>query len=162
MKDKILSITLICIIVLKIADLSADVSDDASVTHLIQESILILISSALFLFLIFDIRQRSNDAKALKAELAASSAREQKVTAELQQSKQHFLKAIQAQFDVWGLTPSEKEVAMFLLRGLTLLEIAEMRSTSEKTIRHHASAIYRKADCKGRHELAALFFENLI
>ena len=162
MKDKILSITLICIIVLKIVDLNADVSDEADVAHLIQESILILVSSGLFLFLIFDIRQRSNDAKALKAELAASSEREQKVTAELHQSKQLFSKAIEAQFNVWGLTPSEKEVAMFLLRGLTLLEIAEMRSTSEKTIRHHASAIYRKADCKGRHELAALFFENLI
>jgi DNA-binding CsgD family transcriptional regulator len=162
MKDKILSITLICIIVLKIVDLNADVSDEADVAHLIQESILILVSSGLFLFLIFDIRQRSNDAKALKAELAASSEREQKVTAELHQSKQLFSKAIEAQFNVWGLTPSEKEVAMFLLRGLTLIEIAEMRSTSEKTIRHHASAIYRKADCKGRHELAALFFENLI
>jgi DNA-binding CsgD family transcriptional regulator len=162
MKDKILSITLICIIVLKIVDLNADVSDEADVAHLIQESILILVSTGLFLFLIFDIRQRSNDAKALKAELAASSEREQKVTAELHQSKQLFSKAIEAQFNVWGLTPSEKEVAMFLLRGLTLIEIAEMRSTSEKTIRHHASAIYRKADCKGRHELAALFFENLI
>jgi len=162
MKDKILSITLICIIVLKIADLNADISDDAEVAHLIHESFLILVSSALFLFLIFDIRQRSNNAKALKAELAASSEREQKVTAELHQSKQLFSKAIETQFNVWALTPSEKEVAMFLLRGLTLLEIAEMRSTSEKTIRHHASAIYRKVDCKGRHELAALFFENLI
>jgi DNA-binding CsgD family transcriptional regulator len=162
MKDKILSITLICIIVLKIADLNADVADEASLTHLIQESILILISSGLFIFLIFDIRQRSNNAKELKAELEASSKREQKVTAELHQSKQQFSKAIEAQFNVWGLTPSEKEVAMFLLRGLTLSEIAEMRSTSEKTIRHHASAIYRKADCKGRHGLAALFFENLI
>ena len=162
MKDKILSITLVCIVALKIIDLNADVSDNASISHLIQESILILISSGLFIFLIFDIRHRSNAAKELKAELAALSERERKVTAELTQSKQNFLKAIQTQFDVWGLTPSEKEVAMFLLRGLTLLEIAEMRNTSEKTIRHHASSVYRKADCKGRHELAAIFLENLI
>jgi DNA-binding CsgD family transcriptional regulator len=33
---------------------------------------------------------------------------------------------------------------------------------SEKTVGHQASAVYKKANVQGRHELAALFFEELI
>ncbi|GGF77379.1 helix-turn-helix transcriptional regulator [Alteromonas lipolytica] len=161
MKDKIFSLALICIVILKCMDLYIDFHEDLEPLHIIQESVLILISSALFVFLIIDIRQRSNALKALKVDLELSNSKVSQMSEELKRSKRDFFAAVQDQFERWQLTPSEKEVGLFLLKGLSLNEIAEMRQTSEKTIRHQASAVYKKSECTGRHELAAFFFEEL-
>ncbi|MGB0465986.1 MAG: helix-turn-helix transcriptional regulator [Pontibacterium sp.] len=71
-------------------------------------------------------------------------------------------KIIQDQFNDWLMTPSEKEVALLLLKGLTLAEIAVMRDTKEKTVRQQASGVYKKAGLSGRHELVAYFFEDFL
>ena len=41
--------------------------------------------------------------------------------------------AIDEQFKLWNLTEAEREVALLLLKGLSLKEIAQVRSTSERT-----------------------------
>ena len=69
--------------------------------------------------------------------------------------------AIDTQFDRWGLTPAEREVALLLLKGLAHKEIATVRAVGEATIRQQAQAVYRKAGVTGRHDLAALFLEDL-
>ena len=66
------------------------------------------------------------------------------------------------QFEVWGLTPAEKEVASLLLKGMRHKEIGEIRQTSERTVRQQSLAIYRKAGVEGRTELAAYFLEDLM
>ncbi|HAG90219.1 MAG TPA: hypothetical protein DCL41_00005, partial [Bdellovibrionales bacterium] len=50
--------------------------------------------------------------------------------------------SIEQQLNEWSLTRSEKEVAFLLIKGLSLKEIAELRSTSEKTTRTQATSIY--------------------
>lgn len=70
--------------------------------------------------------------------------------------------AIDKQFEAWGLTPAEKEVASLLLKGLRHKEIADMRQTSERTVRQQALAVYRKAGLEGRTELAAYFLEDVM
>ncbi len=70
--------------------------------------------------------------------------------------------AIDAQMTKWHLSPAEKEVALLLLKGLSLKEIADVRSTSEKTARLQSTAIYSKAGLNGRSELAAFFLEDLL
>ena len=77
-------------------------------------------------------------------------------------SKKAFFTAIDSQFDEWRLTPTEKEIALLLVKGLSNYEIAKVRGKSEKTVRHQSSAVYEKANVQGRHELAALFFEELV
>ncbi|WP_408095711.1 helix-turn-helix transcriptional regulator [Peredibacter sp. HCB2-198] len=62
----------------------------------------------------------------------------------------------------WGLTPAEQEVALLLLKGLSFKEIAEIRSTSEKTTRQQALIIYQKSHLPGRAELSAFFLEELL
>ena len=39
--------------------------------------------------------------------------------------------AISRQFDVWGLTPAEAEIAGLMLKGVALRDIARLRQTSE-------------------------------
>jgi hypothetical protein len=43
--------------------------------------------------------------------------------------------AIEAQFTRWSLTEAEREVALLLLKGLSLKEIAAVRATNERTVR---------------------------
>jgi DNA-binding CsgD family transcriptional regulator len=70
--------------------------------------------------------------------------------------------AIQHQFDVWKLTPSERQVALLLLKGYSHKHIASATGRSERTARQHATTIYHKAGLGSRAELAAYFLEDLL
>jgi DNA-binding CsgD family transcriptional regulator len=70
--------------------------------------------------------------------------------------------AIDRQFDRWALTPAEREVALLQLKGLRHKAIAELRQTSERTVRQQALAIYRKSGLSGRPDLAAFVLEDLL
>ena len=70
-------------------------------------------------------------------------------------------RAVDAQFDLWALTPAEADVAGLLLKGAPLREIASLRRTSEATIRQQAQSIYRKSGLGSRAELSAYFMEDL-
>lgn len=69
---------------------------------------------------------------------------------------------IDQQLSGWGLTPSEREVAFLLLKGMSLKDIAGIRGTSEKTARVQSMAVYAKSGLAGRSELAAFFLEDLL
>jgi len=71
-------------------------------------------------------------------------------------------KSIDQQLDIWKLTRAEKEVALLLLKGYSLRELAQMRGTSERTVRQQATRIYEKAGLRGRAELSAFFLEDLM
>jgi DNA-binding CsgD family transcriptional regulator len=70
--------------------------------------------------------------------------------------------AINRQFESWGLTPAEREVALLLLKGYSHKQIARATNRNERTARQHASAAYQKAGIAGRAELAAFFLEDLM
>lgn len=70
--------------------------------------------------------------------------------------------AISAQFEAWGLTPTERGVALGLLKGHSHKQIASLTGRSERTVRQHAVAVYGKSGLMGRAELAAFFLEGLI
>ena len=69
--------------------------------------------------------------------------------------------AISERFTSWGLTPAEREVALFLLKGRSHKQIAFATGRSERTIRQHAVAVYQKSALNGRAELAAFFLEDI-
>lgn len=69
---------------------------------------------------------------------------------------------ISAQFDIWKLTPAESEVALLLLKGLSMKEIANVRGISERTARQQATTVYGKANLEGRTGLSAFFLEDLL
>ena len=64
--------------------------------------------------------------------------------------------------DSWKLTHAEKEVALLLLKGLSLKEVAELRHVSEKTARAQSFSVYAKSGLGGRAELSAFFLEDLM
>lgn len=61
-----------------------------------------------------------------------------------------------------GLTPAETEVAWFLLKGMSLGEIAALRQTAEGTVKAQCTAIYRKAGVSGKSQLFSLVVEDVL
>lgn len=70
--------------------------------------------------------------------------------------------AIDRQFERWNLTKAEADVGLFLLKGLSHKEIANIRQTSERTVREQSRALYRKSGLPGRSSLSAFFLEDLL
>ena len=98
----------------------------------------------------------------LGRELTATRADAQRWSREAQDVLNGLGVAIDAQFDKWGLSPAERDVALLQLKGLRHKEIADLRKTSERTVRQQALSIYRKAGLSGRTDLAAFFLEDLL
>ncbi len=73
-----------------------------------------------------------------------------------------FMELLEEKFEEWGLTPSERDVALFAIKGLSTQEIAALRATSDGTVKAQTNAIYRKAGVSGRPQLLSLFIEDLM
>lgn len=73
-----------------------------------------------------------------------------------------FAELIESQFDAWALSPSERDVALLAIKGLSVAEIAALRNTREGTIKAQSAAVYRKAGVSGRLQLISYFIEELL
>jgi DNA-binding CsgD family transcriptional regulator len=73
-----------------------------------------------------------------------------------------FLELLEEKFDLWSLTPAERDVALFSIKGVSPQEIAALRNTSEGTVKAQTNAIYRKAGVSGRPQLLSLFIDDLM
>ena len=73
-----------------------------------------------------------------------------------------FGELVEEHFDQWALTPSERDVALLAIKGLSITEMAKVRETREGTIKTQCNAIYRKAGVTGRPQLISLFVEELM
>ncbi len=73
-----------------------------------------------------------------------------------------FLDLLEDSFARWGLTPSEREVALFAIKGLSVAEIAALRDTQAGTVKAQCAAVYRKAGVNSRAELLSHFIEDLL
>lgn len=69
---------------------------------------------------------------------------------------------IEGHFDDWKLTPSERDVAALMVKGLSISEIAEVRGSAEGTVKAHLNAIYRKANARNRAEVLSHIMDTLI
>jgi DNA-binding NarL/FixJ family response regulator len=80
----------------------------------------------------------------------------------LQRLRHNLQKAINRQFTQWNFSLTEKEIASHLLNGLSLKEIAQLRRSTDKSVKQQAYLIYRKAGLGGRVELSAFLLGGLL
>ena len=73
-----------------------------------------------------------------------------------------FMDLLEERFVEWALTPAERDVALFAIKGMSTSEIAMLRATSEGTVKAQTNAIYRKAGVTGRPQLLSLFIDDLM
>lgn len=159
-KLKLISQALILLaIVFVLYDIAVDTYYHVFLNHIIQE--LLIFIPLLFVLLIINKIQFSNESiifenlKEKDFQILSLEEKNKKIASAIRQN-------IKSQFDVWSLTTVEAEIGYLLIKGLSIKRIAELRDTSEKTVREQSSHIYHKAKVKGRAELSAYFLEDLI
>jgi len=86
----------------------------------------------------------------------------QDAQARLGRAQTAFGVMLQDRFTLWGLSPAERDVALFAIKGFSTAEIAGLRGTSEGTIKAQSNAIYRKAGVSGRAQLLGVLIEDLV
>ncbi len=157
------AIVLIVIALFTLGDLVEDRFDGAPWSHVLSELGVVLVATALSVYLFNRSRvpllRRS---RILKRELTLARADAQKWQLETRQLLKGLSTAIARQLDEWRLSDAEKDIALFLLKGLSHKEIAVLRQTSEQTVRQQAANIYEKSGLGGRTELSAFFLEDLL
>jgi DNA-binding CsgD family transcriptional regulator len=80
----------------------------------------------------------------------------------LRSAQGEFFEMLTLQFDRWQLSEAERDVALLTVKGMTVSEIAELRNTSEGTIKSQNNAIYRKARVRSRTQLLGKLIDQLL
>lgn len=137
------------------SDLWTDRNEGAGLLHLSIETI-VLVAAAIGAITL-SLRMR-------KVQRALDAARDDadRWRSENRQLVSGLGTAIKAKFQAWSLTEAESDIGLLLLKGLSHKEIADIRNTSERTVREQARALYRKSGLSGRNDLAAFFLEDLL
>ena len=94
--------------------------------------------------------------------LRRTMARNVVVEDQLRAASGAFMDVMEERFTAWALTPAERDVALFAIKGMSTSEIATLRDVSEGTIKAQTNAIYRKAGVAGRMQLLSLFIDDLM
>lgn len=88
--------------------------------------------------------------------------RNREVEQHLRAARGEFFAMLEVQFDEWGLSEAERDIALLTVKGLSVAEIAACRNTSQGTIKSQSSAIYRKAGVRSRTQLLGILIEELL
>jgi len=81
---------------------------------------------------------------------------------QLKHLTEDFDALVHKRFNKWGLTDAEKDIALFMLRGLSNSEISDLRKVAVGTIRVQSHRVLQKAGASSRTELMSIFMEEFM
>jgi len=140
----------------------ADLSHGADTEHIVKEAIVVSLSAIAIAWLLWGLHQQRLEIRSLQHELETANSTQAHPKRYVLEARKKLGNVVTQQFSEWALTGSEIEVGWLLLKGLSLKEIAIVRSTQEKTVRQQASSIYKKSGVSGRHAFSAWFVEDIL
>jgi DNA-binding NarL/FixJ family response regulator len=155
-------IVLTLVAIFFITDIFFDMQEGIPVSHIWHEVVMFGIAFGALIWQIRVIMKKNDHIESLNTELLDTKQSYQEWKAKTHASAQEIRQLIDKQFLLWHLSHSEKDVALLLIKGLSMKEIAEIRNTQEKTVRQQATTIYKKSELSGRQELAAFFLEDIL
>ena len=85
-----------------------------------------------------------------------------KIEDQLNAAAGQFQVYLEQQFGIWALSPTERRVALLVIKGFSNAEIAGLRGTTESTVKSQITAIFRKANLTSRQQLVAFVIEDLV
>lgn len=154
---------LIAVAFAHIVDVIEDLAEGSPMAHVGLEIVMIVacLVGGFYLWLRLN---RGWESRTLVLQNQLQSARDSaaKWRAEASALAKGLTDAIEAQLRAWGLSESEKDVALLLIKGLSFKEIADLRHVSERTVRQQSTTVYKKSGLAGRAQLAAFFLEDLL
>lgn len=147
---------------LMLGDLVVDYREGVGAAHVMVESAALLLAGVGCVVVIVRLQQTRRSLSRLGKGLTQAQAQ----GVHWQRQNERYLRgigeAIRSQFSEWMFTDAEADVALLLIKGLSHREIASLRETSERTVRHQAQSAYRKAGLPGRTALSAFFLEDML
>jgi len=144
------------------SDLAMDRPATLWSVHVLAETALVMVSLGAATWLTWGWYRALREVRALEAAVEERRAERDAWQARASHALRGLAEAMDAQFDAWELTPAERETALMLLKGFSHKKIGKLTDRSERTVRQHAVAVYRKSGCAGRSELAAFFLEGVL
>ena len=158
----LLAVVLVAAIVGGAVDLYLDAPDRWWSPHAIYEVLLIAVALGTSILLWRGWWRSRRTLVETQAALASHAAEREAWRASAAAALANFANAVDERFAAWGLTPTERDVALRLLKGHSHKQIAFETGRSERTVRQHAVAVYQKSGLSGRAELSAFFLEDLL
>jgi DNA-binding CsgD family transcriptional regulator len=162
-KERIIVAILLALVgVLTIEDMIEDTSEGANISHLLVECAIALSSFIVLIIIRMSYIKERKRNQMLENERMIL----EEIADKYQQKSKVFVEGlsvhIDKEFKKWKLSEAERDVALFLLKGISPKKISEIRNSAEKTVRHQINSIYKKAGLGGREELTAYFLEDLL
>lgn len=152
-----------------LVDIILDMNDGVTTEHLIHEAALWAFSMAGAYYQFKIIKWQNREMKGfqskiteLKTNNSVLKIEQEKFQKKIAHLSNEFLLNIDEQFNQWGFSRGEKEIALLIIKGLAMKEIADIRGSTESTVRQQASQIYKKSSLHGRMELTAFFLDDLL
>lgn len=158
----VVGLTFLAVVVGGLADLYLDDPGNFLTLHVLLEVTLVVVSLGLGLYLLRGWYATARSLESVREELEVRREERNEWRRRAHKLLTGLGREIDRQFEEWSLTPSEKEVALLLVKGYSHKKIGAMTDRSERTARQHATSVYSKAGLSGRHELAAFFLEDLM
>lgn len=157
-----LKITFAVVLFFSVFDIWHDINTNSTALHLATDftlSAIIMVGLGILIY-----RTEKIDKNIVELQTAYFGAQQDAQNNAIERSLilKGFGECIDAQLDKWKLSHAEKEIALLLLKGLSHNEIAEIRHTSERTVRQQSLNVYAKSGVKGRSDLAAFFLEDIL
>lgn len=161
-------LAIIVVLLFTLLDTGYDINTSSSISHLVTDGILaIFILFSLVVLMLKTMKKTkytetlSNENQKSQLFIMKSEKKIQRLSEEQKRLKLGISDYIDNQFKSWGFSIAEKEIALLLLKGFSHNEIADLRGTSERTVRQQSLKIYEKSNLKGRVDLAAFFLEDM-
>ncbi len=152
----------ILVAVLIVWDIVDDLAVGATVFHVTIEFIIMFAAVAGAVYFWDQLRI----ARRLEKDLQKNLEKACEETTRWQDKEQNLLDelriAIDKQLTQWDFSSKEKEIAFYLMKGLSFKEIAELRGGTFQSIKQQAHVLYRKAGLSGRAELSAFFLGGIL
>jgi len=145
-----------------VTDLLLDRPASFFTLHVLFEVTLILIGLGTSVYLVRGWVEARTSLTEARRSLEERQAERDAWRANAERALQGLGQEVGRQFDAWALSPAEREIALMLLKGFSLKQIASLSGRSERTVRQHAVAVYDKSGLAGRAELSGFFLGDLL
>ncbi len=125
-------------ITIMVFDVFWDYKSGVPLEHMIHELGAMMIALTFLVMQILSLEEKNRTIRLKGETLSQVLTKNKELKVRLDQLKNDFRSLVESQFNVWDLSESEKEISFYILRGLSMKEIAELRQSSEQTIRQQA------------------------
>ncbi len=162
-RERRISLALVTIVICLLAfDIVFDLVGGEPGGHVAVEAMVISLASIGAIYLWLKTVYLSRETNQLRTRLSLLHRDSEFWKKEAKSALEGLGESIDKHFSLWNLTSAERDIGLLLLKGYSHKEIAQLRETSDRTIRHQAASLYSKADLDGRAQLSAFFLEDLL